>query len=142
MGKRLTRIYTRTGDDGTTGLAGGERLPKDAPRIEAIGCIDELNSAIGLLFRYAEDDEPGRFGGRRVDLRPDAARRGGGLGFIGAGGFAMGRGGRSLRRAADMAEIVERTCQVIVGCHAVGREPPVLPPETVEKLSKLGDLMA
>ena len=49
MAKRLTRIYTRTGDDGTTGLAGGERLPKDHLRIEAIGAVDELNSVIGLL---------------------------------------------------------------------------------------------
>jgi cob(I)alamin adenosyltransferase len=53
MGKRLTRIYTRTGDDGSTGLANGSRTPKDAPRIEAIGAVDELNSALGLLL--AED---------------------------------------------------------------------------------------
>jgi cob(I)alamin adenosyltransferase len=50
MGHRLTRIYTRTGDGGTTGLADRSRLPKDAPRIEAIGAVDELNSAIGLLL--------------------------------------------------------------------------------------------
>ena len=46
---RLTRIYTRTGDDGTTGLAGGDRIDKDSPRIDAIGTIDELNSMLGLL---------------------------------------------------------------------------------------------
>ncbi|MGB5614249.1 MAG: cob(I)yrinic acid a,c-diamide adenosyltransferase [Sedimenticolaceae bacterium] len=51
--KRLTRIYTRTGDDGTTGLAGGQRLPKDHVRIEAIGAVDELNSVIGLLRAQA-----------------------------------------------------------------------------------------
>jgi len=50
MGNRLSRIYTRTGDDGTTGLAGDERVPKDSPRIEAIGAVDELNSAIGVLL--------------------------------------------------------------------------------------------
>jgi len=50
MGKRLTRIYTRTGDAGTTGLADGSRVAKDAPRIEAIGAVDELNSMIGLLL--------------------------------------------------------------------------------------------
>jgi len=50
--------------------------------------------------------------------------------------------GRSLRRAADMAEIIERTAEVILGCYAVGREPPVLPEETVAVLSKMGDLMA
>lgn len=50
MARRLTRIYTRTGDDGTTGLADGSRVPKDHPRLEAIGAIDELNSAVGLLL--------------------------------------------------------------------------------------------
>ena len=50
---RLTRIYTRTGDDGTTSLAGGERLTKDHPRIEAIGAVDELNACIGLLRAQA-----------------------------------------------------------------------------------------
>ena len=50
MGKRLTRIYTCTGDDGTTGLADGSRVAKDAPRIEVLGTVDELNSVIGLLL--------------------------------------------------------------------------------------------
>ncbi len=56
MANRLTRIYTRTGDSGTTGLADGSRVAKDAPRIEAIGAVDELNSVIGLLL--AEDLPP------------------------------------------------------------------------------------
>jgi len=43
------RIYTRTGDDGTTGLFGGARVPKDDPRVEAYGAVDELNAVIGLL---------------------------------------------------------------------------------------------
>lgn len=45
---RLTKIYTRTGDDGTTGLGGGQRVGKDAVRIEAYGTVDELNSCIGV----------------------------------------------------------------------------------------------
>lgn len=45
---RLTRIYTRTGDDGTTALGGGQRVPKDALRIEAYGTVDELNSVLGV----------------------------------------------------------------------------------------------
>jgi len=45
---RLTRIYTRTGDQGDTALVGGRRVAKDSPRIEAYGTIDELNSIIGL----------------------------------------------------------------------------------------------
>lgn len=57
MTKRLTRITTRSGDDGTTGLAGGERVPKDSRRIVAIGGVDELNSAIGLLRAASTGDE-------------------------------------------------------------------------------------
>jgi cob(I)alamin adenosyltransferase len=50
MANRLTKIYTRTGDAGTTGLADGSRVSKDAPRMEAIGTVDELNSALGVLL--------------------------------------------------------------------------------------------
>lgn len=50
MGNRLTRLYTRTGDDGSTGLGDGTRVDKFSPRIEVIGDIDELNSLIGLLL--------------------------------------------------------------------------------------------
>ncbi|MDR2877914.1 MAG: cob(I)yrinic acid a,c-diamide adenosyltransferase [Chromatiales bacterium] len=52
MGNRLTRIYTRTGDQGSTGLSDGSRIDKDHPRIEAIGDIDELNSVLGLLLSH------------------------------------------------------------------------------------------
>lgn len=45
---RLNKIYTRTGDDGTTGLVDGSRLPKHSVRVEAVGAVDEANSAIGL----------------------------------------------------------------------------------------------
>jgi len=50
MGNRLSKIYTRTGDDGTTGLGDGSRVPKDGERVEAYGTVDELNSAIGILL--------------------------------------------------------------------------------------------
>jgi cob(I)alamin adenosyltransferase len=50
MGHRLSRIYTRTGDAGTTGLGDGSRVGKDAPRVAALGDVDELNSVIGLLL--------------------------------------------------------------------------------------------
>ncbi|HEY9148451.1 MAG TPA: cob(I)yrinic acid a,c-diamide adenosyltransferase [Gammaproteobacteria bacterium] len=49
MGHRLSKIYTRTGDSGTTGLGDGTRVEKDHIRIEAFGTVDELNSAIGLV---------------------------------------------------------------------------------------------
>ena len=55
MGYRLSKIYTRTGDAGQTGLADGRRVPKDHPRIEAMGEVDSLNSLLGVLL--AELDE-------------------------------------------------------------------------------------
>jgi len=53
MGHRLSRIVTRTGDAGTTGLGDGSRVAKDSSRIEAIGCVDELNSSLGVLLAEA-----------------------------------------------------------------------------------------
>ena len=50
MGHRITSVYTRTGDSGTTGLGDGTRVAKDNPRVTAMGSIDELNSLIGLLL--------------------------------------------------------------------------------------------
>jgi len=50
MGNRLSKIYTRTGDDGTTGLGDGTRVPKDSARVEAYGTVDEANSAIGVVL--------------------------------------------------------------------------------------------
>ncbi|MCK6474132.1 MAG: cob(I)yrinic acid a,c-diamide adenosyltransferase [Planctomycetes bacterium] len=49
---RLTKIYTRTGDDGVTGLGGGQRVPKDSERIEAYGTVDELNSVLGVALAF------------------------------------------------------------------------------------------
>ncbi len=53
MGNRLSKIYTRTGDDGSTGLGDGSRVPKDSPRVEAYGTVDEANSAIGVVLSVA-----------------------------------------------------------------------------------------
>ncbi|UCZ83825.1 cob(I)yrinic acid a,c-diamide adenosyltransferase [Pseudomonas sp. L5B5] len=55
MGFRLSKIYTRTGDKGETGLGDGRRVPKDHPRIEAIGEVDTLNSQLGLLLAGLEE---------------------------------------------------------------------------------------
>ncbi len=59
MGNRLSKIYTRTGDDGTTGLGDGTRTSKDSARVEAFGTVDELNSVIGLIRSFAD--------GRQID---------------------------------------------------------------------------
>lgn len=61
MGNRLSKIYTRTGDDGTTGLGDGSRTPKDSVRVEAYGTVDEANSTIGVVLA--------------VDAVPDDVRR-------------------------------------------------------------------
>ena len=57
MSNRLTKIYTKTGDKGKTGLSGGVRVRKDCPEIQAIGDVDELNSAIGMVLAYDIPDE-------------------------------------------------------------------------------------
>lgn len=56
MGHRLSKIYTRTGDDGTTGLANGERVEKTDQRVEAYGTVDEVNSVIGMVLADTELD--------------------------------------------------------------------------------------
>lgn len=56
MGHRLSKIYTRTGDDGTTGLGDGSRVAKDSLRVEAYGTVDELNSAIGMVIALTDDE--------------------------------------------------------------------------------------
>jgi len=52
VGHRLSKIYTRTGDGGTTGLGDGARVDKDSPRVEAYGTVDELNAALGLVLAH------------------------------------------------------------------------------------------
>lgn len=57
MGKRLSKIYTRTGDDGTTGLGDGSRTSKDGERVAAYGTTDELNSVLGMLLADSPPDD-------------------------------------------------------------------------------------
>ena len=68
MAIRITRVYTRTGDDGMTALVGGKRVPKDASRIEAYGTVDELNAVVGLVRAWNEEGK----GQRELHLRLDA----------------------------------------------------------------------
>ena len=58
MGNRLSKIYTRTGDDGSTGLGDGSRVPKENLRVEAYGTVDEANSAIGVILSVANVPPP------------------------------------------------------------------------------------
>jgi cob(I)alamin adenosyltransferase len=65
---KLTKIYTRTGDDGTTGLVDGSRTPKDSPRMAAIGDVDEVNSLIGVAALHAEGEMQARLQTIQNDL--------------------------------------------------------------------------
>ena len=77
---RLNKIYTRTGDRGETGLVDGSRLPKSAPRMAAIGDVDELNSAIGIVLTHqmapAARDMLARIQNELFDLGADFATPG------------------------------------------------------------------
>jgi len=77
MGNRLSKIYTRTGDDGSTGLGDGRRVAKDDPRVEAYGSVDEANSAIGMVL--AEADIPAGLAACLTDVQHDLFDLGGEL---------------------------------------------------------------
>ena len=79
MGNRLSKIYTRTGDDGSTGLGDGTRVSKDSARVTAYGTVDEANSAIGQSRQVVDQPFVWYLGvtGRRHDAdRSDAGRHG------------------------------------------------------------------
>ncbi len=77
MGNRLSKIYTRTGDDGTTGLGDGSRVPKDDARVEAYGTVDEANSTIGMIL--AEDSVDDRIRDVLTEVQHDLFELGGEL---------------------------------------------------------------
>ena len=77
MGNRLSKIYTRTGDDGTTGLGDGSRVAKDDARVEAYGTVDEANSTIGLVL--AEDAISDEIRSVLTDVQHDLFELGGEL---------------------------------------------------------------
>lgn len=81
MGHRLSKIYTRTGDEGTTGLGDGSRVPKNSFRIAAIGEIDELNCTIGLL---RTSDLRGDLDALMLDIQHDLFDLGGELAIPGS----------------------------------------------------------
>ena len=80
MGYRLSRIYTKTGDRGTTGLGDGSRVSKDDLRIECCGEIDELNSVVGLLIAF---DPPSEIGAFLTEVQHDLFDLGGELSIPG-----------------------------------------------------------
>jgi cob(I)alamin adenosyltransferase len=159
MGKRLTRLYTRTGDDGSTGLADGTRVRKDAPRMEAIGAVDELNSQLGVLLC---EDLPAAVRECLVDVQHDLFDLGGelsvpGHALIGAAHVArleqlIDRYNAEVgpledfilpggTRGAAHAHVVRTACRraerrVVTLAHAEPVSPPL-----VQYLNRLSDLL-
>jgi cob(I)alamin adenosyltransferase len=82
VGNRLSKIVTRTGDDGSTGLADGARVPKESARIEACGTVDELNSVLGVLLAAA--DLPAAMAAQLLEIQHDLFDLGGELAIPGS----------------------------------------------------------
>jgi len=76
VGNRLSKIYTRTGDDGSTGLGNGDRIAKDSMRVEAYGTVDELNSTVGVVLAK---DIPETVAAMLLDVQHDLFNLGGEL---------------------------------------------------------------
>src|SRR3954462_15133302 len=159
MGNRLTKIYTRTGDAGTTGLADGSRAAKDAPRIEAIGSIDELNSVLGALL---SEDLPAAIRNCLDGVQHDLFDLGGELSVPGHAIVseahskrletaldAFNAGLPALKdfllpggtRAASLAHVGRTVCRRAErGLGALGGHEPVAPP-LLQYLNRLSDLL-
>lgn len=95
MGHRLSKIYTRTGDEGETGLGDGSRVSKDDLRVEAFGTVDELNSAIGTVLAF---DPPQAIGSCLLEIQHDLFNLGGELCIP----------GHTIIVAADIARLEEQ----------------------------------
>ena len=95
MGHRLSKIYTRTGDEGETGLGDGSRVSKDDLRVEAFGTVDELNSAIGIVLAF---DPPQAIGSCLLEIQHDLFNLGGELCIP----------GHTIIVAADIARLEEQ----------------------------------
>ncbi len=159
MGNRLSKIATRTGDDGTTGLGDGSRITKDALRVQAMGDVDELNSQIGVLLC---EDLPPALREELVTLQHDLFDLGGELCIP---GFTMIREAQVLRldellakynatlpalsefilpggsRAAAIAHVCRTVCRRAErSIVALGHEE-TLNPQPRQYVNRLSDLM-
>lgn len=159
VGKRLTKIYTRTGDGGTTGLADGSRVAKDAPRIEAIGAVDELNSAIGVLLA---EKLPNEVRGCLTDVQHDLFDLGGELSVPGHAIMSeayvtrleqlldrFNAGLTALKdfilpggsRAASLAHVARTVCRRAERRLVTLANKEAAPPFAVRYLNRLSDLL-
>lgn len=81
---RLTRIYTRAGDDGSTGLGFGGRVAKDALRVECYGTVDELNAVLGLVAESVSGEDPAKLASRVLRIQNELFDLGGELATLAA----------------------------------------------------------
>lgn len=160
MGKRLSKIYTRTGDDGTTGLGDGTRTPKDSARVEAYGTVDEANSAIGVVL--ATDSVPEEVRRCLTEVQHDLFELGGELCIPGHSAvteefvvrletdldafnsdlpnleeFILPGGGRAAANCHLARTVVRRAERRV---HTLGGDEEVRP-EIVKYLNRLSDLL-
>ena len=159
MGHRLSKIATRTGDAGDTGLGDGSRVPKDHPRVAALGEVDELNSVLGLVLA---EEVPEEIRGVLIEVQHDLLDLGGELSipghallkaqrveFLDAGIEKLNKplaplkefilpGGCRAAAAAHLARTVCRRAERRVV--ALGRKEPVSEPAR-QYLNRLSDLL-
>ncbi len=160
MGNRLSKIYTRTGDDGTTGLGDGSRTSKDSARVEAYGTVDEANSAIGLVL--AGDAVPDKVRECLTEVQHDLFELGGELCIPGHAAitqtfidrleadldgfnadlprlkeFILPGGGRSAAACHLARTIVRRAERRVITL----AESETVRPESIRYLNRLSDLL-
>ena len=159
MGNRLSKIYTRTGDDGSTGLGDGSRVAKDSLRVEAMGAVDELNSALGVLLCNPLDES---LQSTLVDIQHTLFDMGGELCIPGATVISADRvtvleqqldalnadlpplkefilpGGCSAAAACHLARAICRRSERRV--HSLSKAEAVNP-DTIKFLNRLSDLL-
>ena len=159
MGNRLSKIYTRTGDDGSTGLGDGSRVAKDSLRVEAMGAVDELNSALGVLLCNPLDES---LQSTLVDIQHTLFDMGGELCIPGASVIGADRvtvleqqldplnadlpplkefilpGGCSAAAACHLARAICRRSERRV--HSLSKAEAVNP-DTIKFLNRLSDLL-
>ncbi len=160
MGNRLSKIVTRTGDNGSTGLADGTRVPKESARIEACGTVDELNSALGVLLASAELPAP--MAEQLLEIQHDLFDLGGELAIPGSVVISAKQverlealveswnaelpplrefvlpGGGAAAASCHLARSICRRAER--RCWAVSRDEP-LGPQALRYLNRLSDLL-
>jgi cob(I)alamin adenosyltransferase len=159
MGHRLSKIYTRTGDNGTTGLGDGSRVPKDHARVEAYGTVDELNSVIGLVLAETLPDD---IRALLTDVQHDLFDLGGELCVPGHGMLSEARITRLENilddlnadlpmlkefilpggtRAAAYAHVARTVCRRAERCTITLARTESVPPTSIKYLNRLSDLL-